>query len=325
VRVEVYGEQVKAQETIVRAWAAAWDGYAKKIEAERLKIGVYEVESRIFGERVRAYQVASEAATGRAGVSVQRAALSVDVSRIDAQRYAADAGLEATKVSAYDAYNRAQGVRVEAAGVNMQRYATQVQSEIGRAGAWAAGYDGYAKLGAMESAKAQALGAYAQAYQSRVGAFASLVQGESSRVGALTEAEKIKVDIYRADVARFGAELQGEASRIGSLASIYGAEASVYGAEIQGEAASVNAQAQAYTVGIQEAELSLRAKVEYEKVRAEFYTATASAQTAVMDAKGRVLAQVGSAAYAAANVTLSHGDTESLGCSTTYSYNMTGE
>jgi hypothetical protein len=322
--VEAYGEQVRAQESIVRAWSAEWDGYAKKLEAERLKLGRFEVESRIFGERVRGYSAEIQAGATRAESQVSANQLQLERSRVDVQRYQADASLETTKLGAYDSYHRALGMRAEVAATDVQRYNAQVGHENARASAWAAGYDGYAKLGAGEATKAQALQAYAGAYQAQVAAYAAGISGEAQRVNALSDIEKLKQDVQKVDLQRFVAEWQAITSRLNALSSVYGADAQVYSSAIQGETASVNAQAQAYTVGMQEAELRLKASTEYEQLRATFYDATARAETALIGSKGSVLAQVGSAAFAAANVTMSTSHGDSRTCSTNYSYDMTG-
>jgi hypothetical protein len=64
--IEAYGERVKANQTIIQAWGQEWQGYGTKIEAERLKLGVEDIYSKVFDSETKAFEAAVQAAAAAA-------------------------------------------------------------------------------------------------------------------------------------------------------------------------------------------------------------------------------------------------------------------
>ena len=314
--VEAYGEQVKAQSLVVQMWATEWDAYAKKLESEKLKLGKFEAEARVFESRVSRYRAAIEGQSSRSGVQIEAKKLELQRAQIDATRYQADWGGEQTKLAGYEAYLKGVGFPLEAAKINADIYQAHVQGELGRVQAWMAPYDAYSKLIQKDAVRAQLQSSYASLFGAHVQHAALGV--ELSKIAADLEKtyEQLLQEYNKTKVSEHQAEAQYKAAQLSAKATGYSAAAEVYKADVQAETAIAGVEGDIYKTSADIATANGQFLVEGAKILTAQWQTQAQITQAQYQAAASVYAQLGAAAYAATNASIS----ESRSCTETKSH-----
>lgn len=243
--VEAYGEQIKAQSTIVQMWATEWDAYAKKLEAERLKLGKYETEARVFESQVGRYRAMIEGQSQRSNIQIESKKLLLQQAQIDTERYKADWQGQQIQIAAYDAYLKARDQLLNEASQRIELYKADIQQEASRAQSWQGEYDAYAKLISGEQLKIGLYETEARVYGSIVEAYKAKTQALSAYTASEIEAKKLQLQKSQIDVERYKADWGGEQTKVAHYdAYLKGAglsievgrvNAGIYQAKVQGE------------------------------------------------------------------------------------------
>ena len=329
--VEAYGEQVKAQSLIVQMWSTEWDAYAKKIEAEKLKLNKYEAEARVFESQIGRFKALVDSKNQRAQIQIEDKKLGLQRAQIDVSRYQADWQGEQIKLSWYDAYIKGASFPLEAAKINAEIYQATVQGKLGEIQAWMAPYDAYTKLLQKDAVRAQLQNSYASLYSALMTKEQLEVEWKKVLVDLDKTYEQLVQEYNKASVAEHQAEAQYEAAQISAQASAWGASAEIYKADVQAQTAIAGVQGDIYKASVEVGKSNVDTLVEDAKIRTAQWQAAAQLATAQLQASASVYAQLGSAAYAATNASLSAGQSysssksESVSTNYNYSGQITGE
>lgn len=319
--VEVYGEQIKAQGQLVQMWATEWDAYAKGLETERLKLGKYEADARVFESHINRFRAGIEGQNIRTNAQIEERKLRVQRAQLDTTRYQSDWTLPQLELSAHEAHLKTQQFPLEAAKINADIYQSQIQGELGKVQAFSARYDAYTKLLQKDAIRAQLQNSYASMY----GAFVSREQLgiELTKIGQDIGKvyESLKQEYNKALVSERQAEL-GYLGNINSTrASVFGAAASLYGSDVQGQAAEMSTNASMKSVEVELEKAKAQMAQAEAQLRVGAWQARAQIETSSLNAAASVYAQLGSAAYAATNASISDSCSRSNSSSTSSSTN----
>ena len=326
--VEAYGEQVKAQSLVVQMWATEWDAYTKKLEAEKLKLGKFEAEARVFESQVSGYRAWIEGQTSRSNVQIEAKKLELQRAQVDASRYQADWSGEQIKVAAYEAYLKGEGLPIEAGKANAEIYQAMVQGKLGEIQAFAAPYDAYTKLLQKDAVRAQLQNSYASLYGALVQQEALGVELTKIQADLDKTYEMLKQEYNKALVSEHQAKAQYEAAQLNANVQAFAVSAETYKADAQGQAAIAGVQGTIYQASVEASKGSAQMLAEGAKILTAQWQAAAQISQAQLQAAASVYAQLGSAAYAATNASLSSGysgsESTSESVSTNYNYSMQG-
>ena len=233
--VEAYGEQIKAQSLVVQMWATEWDAYAKKLEAEKLKLGKYEAEARVFESQVGRFRALIEGQTSRSNIQIEARKLELQRAQIDATRYQADWQGEQLKQAAYESYLKAREQLIAEGTLRLEKYKADIQQESGKAQAWQGQYAAYAQLADGEKLKLGLYEADAKIFGTLVDAHKTNVEALNAFTAAEIEVKKLGLQRAQIDATRYQADWGGEQIKLA------GYDAYIKGMSFPLEAAKINA------------------------------------------------------------------------------------
>jgi hypothetical protein len=215
LRVQTYGEEVKAHATKVDVWAKQWDGYVAKIEAEKAKAQVYETEARVFSERMKGYSISSDAEKSRIDAQVRSEQLMLEQSKTEIDNFRAKwSGLETALTT-----------QLRTIDARLQEYSTTVQAKTAEAQT------------DMEAEKLKV-----GLYEADIGRYSAEVQGAGSKAQAIATLYAADAERYRSDVQGASAVVEASARRAQAQAEVAGVAIGAYSAEIDAEKAGMQAQ-----------------------------------------------------------------------------------
>lgn len=243
--VEAYGEQIKAQSAIVQMWATEWEAYAKKLEAEKLKLGKFETEARVFEAQIGRYKAMIEGQSQRSNVQIEAKKLLLQRAQIDSERYKSDWQGEQIRLAAYDAYLKARDQLINEANQRIELYKADIQQESSRSQAWQGEYDAYAKLADGEKIKLNLYETESRVYGTLVEAYKAKTQALNAYTASEIEVKKLGLQRSQIDIERYKADWGGEQTKIayydaylkgiGFPLEAAKVNASIYQSAVQGE------------------------------------------------------------------------------------------
>jgi hypothetical protein len=207
--IEAYGARVQANTAILDAWGKEWDGYSAKINAENLKLGKYQTEASIFGERVRAFQAHSGAEASKVDARVRVEGLKVEVGRLETERYRAELAPEELKLQRFSADADAKLRGAEAQRVLLDAHRLKAEAKDLELRAWQAEWAGYGQKIAGEQLRVAAREGEARVFSAQVDAFQAQTQGATAKVQARTDHSRTQVEAARLGADVFRAQIEG--------------------------------------------------------------------------------------------------------------------
>lgn len=275
--VEVYRSKVGVYEALVRA-------ETQKVEAYKAQIGAEEAKARVNQALVDQYRAQIEAALSNVKVFEAR------IAGIQAK-----ADIEKTKVMIF--------------GEQVKGYATQVN-------AYTAGVEAF-RAGLLTEQTKQ------QVYQAQVDAFNARVNASVRQIEARISAYKGRIDAKTAEFDGYRAAVQGESSRIQALTQMSGVVADTYKSEVAATSAYNETLLKQWQVVLDQNQRTAEIGISTAKANAELYISSRSLGLEAAKTGAQVAAQIGSAAINAVNfsgsVSSSEGFSQSVGVSNSVS------
>lgn len=326
-----YQAKVQAYGEIVRAWATEWEGFATQVKANQSRADLYQAQMQAFATHVKALAEVEQAKGGlyesqmrgfatrlqNAGVLVQsQAGVFEALMRAYVARVTAATGIEQAKGALAQTATAEFTARLQALmsvdqtkaalfDAEVRTFAAQIQAEQTKAGVFESQIRGYTGSYQADAAYNQAVLAFGD-YEVKN------AQITAANLGAKVQAFLGKLD---EDKTMYQAQL-----------GAYQASAQVYDTTIRSQATAAGLLFESTKVALEKARIELVDALERYKTEMAKAMEDAKIRTQLVDAAGRVAAQVASGALAAANVTASiasnYGASDSSSCQTTYNYSL---
>lgn len=328
LKIEAYAKQVQAYGTAVQAYEAEWRGYSAAVQADtaqveafKATIQAYGVQADVYGKEVEAERnrVMAEVEVGKLGLDTYKTQASVYSATVDAyskqvdaekSRVLAEVEIAKLPLEVYKAEAQAYSAQADAYGKRVQAHSAQAQAEVE-----------IAKL-PIEIYKAQA-----QAYAAEVDGYGKTVDADRVRATTHVELEKLKLDGFRHELEVYKAELTKTSIELESKARIHGSQVQLFGALVDSEKSRVGAELQVIDQRLRQAQYE--SGVELKKAELEQTKVLGMAELALKAESevGRIASQLAASALSAVNATATIGNSysasRSVGCSETYTYEMT--
>lgn len=322
--ISAYSEQVKA-------WVAEWGGYSEQVKANQSTADLYQAQTQAFATHVKALV---DVESGKAGM--YDAQMRGFVSRVQAV-----GGLTQAQASEFEALMRAYVAQVASATDTEQAKATLYQAAIQEFNTRTQALLGIDKVKAdVFAAEVQAFAGQMQAEQVRAGIYDTQMRGYAAQIQAdagynqsilaasdleLKNAQLVSSNID-AKVRAFVAKLDEVRAWYAAQQSVYQTNAQVYDTTIRSQATAGGLLFESTKVALEKARIELLDALERYKTEVAKATADAQIRAQLVDAAGRVAAQIASGALAAAHVSASiasnYGATDSSSCETSYNYSL---
>lgn len=204
--LEGHAAQIQTQDLALRAWTQEWDGYAKKVAAQQARAGIYEIDARVFGQLVTAYQVAVQSDAAKADVQIRQAQLRLEATKTDIERYNAQWEKARAEAQAYQLAISGKGLEIEGRKLVLDAHRMDLQEQELALKAWSEQWQGYtAKMQAQQAVT----GLYetdARVYGQIVSAFQAATQADAARSDAQVRAAQLGIEAAKTDIERYNAQ-----------------------------------------------------------------------------------------------------------------------
>lgn len=323
-RASAYGE-------VVRAFAAEWSGFAEQVKAEGTKADVYNVQMQAFATQLKALSDAEKNKTDLYDAQI----------RAFAARIQAYGAVEQSKIGALDALTRSyvaelsnlstiEQTRGQWYQAKMSAFAEKLRALAGADQSRAALYE--AEVRAF-SALIQGDQAVVGRYDAEVRAFAAMEQAIATRNQAVVSMADLEVKAGQIEATNLESKTRSFVAKIEHDKAFYDAQqelhrtnAQIYDVTVRGAATAANVQLEVTKTQLERARILLMEALERYKTEVQKATSDATIRAQLLDAAGRVTAQIASGGLAALSVSASIANnyTASNGsdCSTNYNYSL---
>ena len=304
-KIEFYKAKMQDATGKLQARQGQYQALGVLLEQDKLELGRYDSDIKLFGTQLEAYKIDVEALRDYTSASIEAKKLELQRAQIDVQRYQADWQGEQAKIAGYEAYLKEKQLPLEAAKVNANTYQARVQGEVGRAQAWGSQYDAYQKLLQKDAVKAQLQNSYATIYGAVVDREKMFLDWAKHSSDLVKNYEMLVQDYNKSVVAEHQAEAQFQAAQLSANAQTFGIGAEIYKADVQGAVAVSQIQSEIYKASVEVSKANADISIEAAKVMTSQWQIEAQLEQSQMQANSSVYAQLGAAAYAATNASLS--------------------
>lgn len=282
-----------ATEAGIAVYNAKVQAFAAYVDAYKSKAQVYEARIRAEVAKVDAY---------RAQISAEEAKAQVNIALVQQYKVQADVALSAIEI--YKAQLAGIQTKADIEKTKIEVFGEQVKAYVARINAYTAGVEGF-------RAKLQAEATKQQVYQSQVEAFTAQVNASARQIESRIAAYKGRIDAKNAEWDGYRATVQGEASRVEALSKVNSALADAYRSEVTGVSAYNETLTKQWQVALDQAQRVVDIGVNTAKANAELYMTTRSLALDSAKVGAQVSAQLGAAAINAVNFSSSVATSES--------------
>lgn len=283
-------------------WQVQFSTIKDQIQIELAKVEIYKAE--LDGQRL-----VSE--LNRLDVEVYRARLDALQTRVSVYK---------TQVEGANALLQAELGKLEYAAKRIQIYTAEIS-------AWKTEWEAYETATRGELGKVELYKGMVQGFSAQVEAYAKNVEAARSQASLQLESLNSRLKAWEARAEKYREEIRAEAVRIGSLAQVYETEMRGYALRHDAEKTYVETEMGKlqYTLSVDKFNADVYLK-EAELEQTKTLQLTKIAQDS-LDAVARTSAQLAGSAMSAMNVgallSASNSNSDSTGCTTSYSYDMT--
>lgn len=221
--------------------------YNTQIARFNARLDAYKTEASVFEARIRAalsqveiYRVTMEGA--KIASDIQRARVEIynaQLNGVNAVINLYKAQMEAAQIQA-----TIERVRIDSFQALIQAYVAQVQAKVAEFNMFEAGVKG-------EMARVQAYEAETRAFSARVDAAKTAADIKIARLKAQLETAGQEIEVYKARMLGYKTDIDGQVSRIDALTK-------VYGAQVQGASAETTAVGEAIRLDLSAQDLEFK-------------------------------------------------------------------
>jgi len=272
-----------ATEAGIQIYNAKVQAFAATVDVYRAKVVVYEAQVRAETQKVEAY---------KAQISAEEAKARVNQALVEQYRVQIDAALSSIKI--YEAQIAGIQAKAEIEKTKVMVFGEQVRGYVAQVNAYTAGVEGF-------RASLQAEQTKQQVYQSQVEAFTARVNASSRQIEARITAYKGRIDAKAAEYDGYRAAVQGESSRVQALSQTNGVLSDAYKAQVAATSAYNEVLTKQWQVALDQNQRTSEIAVNAAKANAELYITTRSLALDAAKTGAQVSAQIGSAAINAVN------------------------
>lgn len=253
---------------------------------------------------------------------IKAAGFLLEYDKNQVELYKAEWTGEEAKAQVYTAYAQAINAYVQSQATAVDAYGKQVESNNVILQGWNIEWDAYVKRLKPAELRIQAHEARSSHFGRLVQKYQADIQNASAEADAEAKMSASWLQWAANQVEQYKAALQAAAANAQATASIYNGLAQIYQSSVQAESIKLDAQSKPFLLQLENAKFILQQAIAQNQTDQQYWDSWIKSWTAWNNASIGAYAQLGSAAFAAANYTLGASGSYSNQWGNSYSTSM---
>lgn len=310
IAVAVEEAKLKAYEAVLSAALETFKGY----------VGLWQARLGSVGELTKLELAKIEVNKGR----LENEKIQVEASGLAIQAFKVEAEVVQIRAGVYDSQVKAFAASIQAVAQVYEAYKARVQAFAAGVQAYTAQWGAYESELRSEATKQQAYGSAVQAFGERVRAYSMEIDAAKSLEGFKVDVEKLKQQTWLMQLESAKTRIQTQLELIKTDLLAHNSDVELYKVGVDGQKMDLDVQMKTADLNtrnvMQEQELTIRrADIQIQKA-----LEISKIAIGVYDGLSRASSQLAAGAMSAMNMgasmSYSNGESNSIGCSTSYNY-----